>query len=40
MVNGTVKWFDKENGFGFIQQEEGLDVLHTCYKFKLMALNS
>lgn len=26
MVNGTVKWFDKEKGFGFIQQEEGADV--------------
>lgn len=26
MVNGTVKWFDKEKGFGFIQQEDGADV--------------
>ena len=22
-VNGTVKWFDNEKGFGFIEQENG-----------------
>jgi len=22
-VNGTVKWFDSEKGFGFIEQENG-----------------
>ena len=26
MKHGTVKWFNAEKGFGFIQQEEGNDV--------------
>ena len=26
MENGTVKWFNAEKGFGFIQLEEGNDV--------------
>ncbi|HEL1857059.1 cold-shock protein [Streptococcus suis] len=26
MVQGTVKWFNAEKGFGFIAQENGLDV--------------
>ncbi len=26
MVNGTVKWFNAEKGFGFITSEEGSDV--------------
>ncbi len=25
-VKGTVKWFNEEKGFGFIQQEEGDDI--------------
>jgi CspA family cold shock protein len=25
-ANGTVKWFNEEKGFGFIQQESGPDV--------------
>lgn len=25
-VTGTVKWFNDEKGFGFIQQESGKDV--------------
>ncbi|HIP11782.1 MAG TPA: cold-shock protein, partial [Arcobacter sp.] len=23
LVNGTVKWFNSEKGFGFIEQENG-----------------
>ncbi len=26
MMNGTVKWFNAEKGFGFITTEEGEDV--------------
>ncbi|MCJ7774436.1 MAG: cold-shock protein [Desulfobacterales bacterium] len=26
MINGTVKWFDDNKGFGFIEQENGPDV--------------
>lgn len=26
LVNGTVKWFNDEKGFGFIAQESGNDV--------------
>jgi len=26
MVNGTVKWFNDQKGFGFIEQEDGPDV--------------
>ena len=26
MVQGTVKWFNEEKGFGFISQENGPDV--------------
>jgi len=26
LVTGTVKWFNDEKGFGFIQQESGPDV--------------
>ncbi|HID5787356.1 cold-shock protein [Anaerococcus vaginalis] len=26
MNNGTVKWFNAEKGFGFIEQENGVDV--------------
>lgn len=26
MAQGTVKWFNAEKGFGFIQQEDGGDV--------------
>ncbi|MEW6670339.1 MAG: cold-shock protein [Thermodesulfobacteriota bacterium] len=26
MANGTVKWFSKTKGYGFIEQEDGTDV--------------
>jgi len=26
MANGTVKWFNDQKGFGFIQQDNGPDV--------------
>lgn len=26
MPKGTIKWFDQEKGFGFIQQNEGDDL--------------
>ncbi len=26
MANGTVKWFNDQKGFGFIEQENGTDV--------------
>ncbi|MGD9018121.1 MAG: cold-shock protein [Desulfobacterales bacterium] len=26
MPNGTVKWFNDQKGFGFIEQEDGPDV--------------
>ncbi len=26
LVEGTVKWFNDEKGFGFIEQQEGKDV--------------
>ena len=26
MARGTVKWFNEKKGFGFIQQEGGVDV--------------
>ncbi|MFO7860258.1 MAG: cold-shock protein [Desulfosalsimonas sp.] len=26
MANGTVKWFNDQKGFGFIEQEKGPDV--------------
>ena len=28
MAQGTVKWFSNEKGYGFIEREQGEDVLH------------
>lgn len=32
MASGKIKWFDNRRGFGFITQEQGVDVFvhHTC----------
>jgi CspA family cold shock protein len=34
MINGTVKWFNAQKGFGFIEQEDGPDVFvhHSAIK--------
>jgi CspA family cold shock protein len=34
MANGTVKWFNEQKGFGFIEQEGGSDVFvhHSAIK--------
>jgi len=26
MINGTVKWFNNQKGYGFIEREDGPDV--------------
>ena len=26
MANGTVKWFNDQKGYGFIEKEDGIDV--------------
>ena len=34
MVQGTVKWFNMDKGFGFISQENGADVFAHFSKIK------
>ena len=39
MANGTVKWFSDQKGFGFIEQEDGPDVLSTIPQSMRKALS-
>ena len=34
MVQGTVKWFNADKGFGFISQENGTDLFAHSSKIK------
>ena len=39
MVNGKVKWFNAEKGFGFIEAEDGNDVLVQFQRSKAKGSN-
>ncbi len=39
MAEGTVKWFNDSKGFGFIEQDNGPDVLFTFQQSSLRASN-
>ncbi len=34
MNNGTVKWFNAEKGFGFIEQENGWRRIRTFLRYR------
>lgn len=40
MPTGTVKWFNDQKGFGYIQQENGPDVFVDCSGIKTRGANS
>ncbi len=39
MATGTVKWFDDDKGFGFIEQEDGEDAFATILKSQAKVIN-
>ena len=39
MMNGTVKWFNAEKGFGFIRAENGTDVFVHFSEIECWLLN-
>ena len=39
MAQGTVKWFNSEKGYGFIEQESGKDLFVHCSEVEGQSLN-
>jgi len=39
MAQGTVKWFNSEKGFGFIDQNNGKDLFVHCSEVEGQSLN-